>query len=97
MQTVTVTALQPFSHEGQNVQPGDVLEVRAVDAAALKYQGRAKLGGYRTAAIEPQSSGFELPTSNFPQSEVAEPAEESEAIATPRRRRYRRRDLTAEE
>ncbi len=110
MKTTPVTVIHPFVHEGRNVEPGEVLDVRPVEAASLKYRGVAKLGGYRTAALEPinqahsdnltETGGdFHAASSaaSYPASNITNADGEPLAAPTRRRRQYRRRDLTAEE
>lgn len=63
---ITVTAIKPLHYEGRSHVRGSVFEASPVDAAALKYRGKAKLGG------KIQTSNLRPPTSNASGSTVPE-------------------------
>ena len=81
MQTITVTALQDQEYRGRRVSVGEMFDVAPIDAAALRYQRKAAL----------PSDGARVAQALRTRDLRAEPP------APPtRRRRYRRRDLTAD-
>lgn len=94
VKTVTVPAITDFVYEGRAFSAGQSITVSPVQAAALHRQQKVSLTrGYRTAAVravaaepEPESE----PTLQSTQEAGPEPEQPRQ------RRRYRRRDLTAE-
>lgn len=63
---ITVTATKPLYYEGRSHVRGSVFTATPVDAAALKYRGKAKLGG------KLPTSNSQPPTSNPSGSTVPE-------------------------
>jgi hypothetical protein len=51
---ITVTALKPLHHEGRSHVRGAVFTTTPVDAAALKYRGKVKLGGHLAGGTVPE-------------------------------------------
>ncbi len=78
MRTITVTALEDCVYKGQYFNVGTELELPAVDAAALRYQGKVAL-----ASDEDKTN--------------AALAKRHAAVEAPPKRRYRRRNLTAQD
>lgn len=84
MQLVTVTATQPFTHEGASVQAGDPVSTTAINAALLAQAGKVSLArrSYRAQVLRPS-----LPSIFFDESMKASRS----------RRQYRRADMVAED
>ena len=78
MRTITVTALDDCVYQGKYFDVGTELRLPAIDAAALRYQGKVALASDsdKTAAAK---------------------ARQATSTDTPPRRRYRRRNLTAQD
>ena len=105
MSTVTVTAITDFLYGDQAVVRGARVEMRPIDAVLLARQQKVSLTrGYQARVLEadpvnrpdrtdlpPAIDGGDVPM--LAQTEFSLPAE---VEPTPKRRRYRRRDLTAE-
>lgn len=89
MRTVTLLAQRPLDYAGRVVGAGEPFEATPIDAAVLTYRGQAVFAppGVRSRPPAPV-----VPTAAPSTADAAEP----EAGAS-RRRRYRRRDLTAED
>jgi hypothetical protein len=51
---ITVTALKPLHYEGRSHVRGAVFTTTPVDAAALKYRGKVKLGGQLAGGTVPE-------------------------------------------
>lgn len=85
MGAVRVIALHDFTFQNRAVVAGEELSVRAIEAAALRYQHKVKFArpqSVQTREVVPEDEPG-----------VAEP--EPDAKPKPKRQ-YRRRDLTAE-
>jgi hypothetical protein len=80
---VDLPVIKAFTHDGRALRVGDTITVSPLVAAALHRRGLVSLTrGYKTAAIK---------------AEPVVPSATSETAAEPyQRRRYRRRDMTAE-
>lgn len=89
---IAVTARVSLTYEGRSVASGTPLMVSPVDAAILNRKQQITFGHPAVATRELIASADDDPP------DPAAPATESspDAEPTPRRRRYRRRDLTAE-
>jgi hypothetical protein len=88
MPSVTVTAITAFEYEGRDIARGDALVIDPpVKALVLARQGKVSLARqYLTRAIQPD------PEPPQPTRRRRRKSEEADAP----KRRYRRRDMTAE-
>lgn len=81
MKQVTVTAVRAFEHAGRSYGRGEAVTVPALDAATLARAGHVSLGS--RPAVKTRAL----------KAEASEPSADGPA----KPRRYRRRDLVAEE
>jgi hypothetical protein len=80
-QRVTVRAIKPFDYLGRRVEAGEILSIPPLAAILEHRKGHVSLARITSRDMQPAAVG-----------------PEAEPIDTPRpKRRYRRRDLTAEE
>lgn len=79
MSTITVTVLTTFTFRGRQVNPGERLEMSALDASVC--------GRRHEVSLTPQSA---------PASAETEPSGPHNEAVPRRRRRYGRRDMSAE-
>lgn len=82
MERITVTAIRDFSHDGIDYHRGDHVELTPLEAAILGDKGCVSL---TKPAYRTQAL------------KADEPATPEAETATPKRRRYRRRDMVADE
>lgn len=80
MRVVTVTAKRSFAYCGQPVTAGQVLQMRAVDAASMARSGHVSLASVAHRAHRAEAQAESVPSE----------------LEAPKKRRYRRRDLQAE-
>lgn len=78
-----LTATQSFPYDGRQLRAGDEFEASARDAEVLMRAGRAEASAASSKPAETEAE--------------AAPAEEEAALLAKPRRRYKRRDLMAEE
>jgi hypothetical protein len=89
--SVSMIALQPFTQKGRAVSKGQRFEASPVEAAALRYQGRATFAPTRGTLLT--QSMAPVPDANQDAPSLSEDDTHPDA---PKRRRYKRRDMTAE-
>jgi hypothetical protein len=82
LRTVTVTVIRPFDHEGRAVSPGGAITVAPIVAATLARQGLVSL--------------MEGATLTYLTRDMAPADQDAPSPSARSKRRYRRRDLTAE-
>lgn len=84
MSTASYPVLKAFTYDGRDVAPGDMVTMPPIDAAIHGRKGHISLtrGAIATRALTAERADV--------------PAEEAPVLIETPRRRYRRRDLTAE-
>lgn len=110
MRTITVTALDDCVYQGKYFDVGTELRLPAVDAAALRYQGKVALASDsdKTAAARKRQPAINISITALDGAEVErvvrervkpilDDIERNNSVDTPPKRRYRRRNLTAQD